>query len=88
MPKSPINFRTAFYTLRRDGTIRFADFNCVDTNLGAMMEPALVNEAVQPIIDIDLDEISINRLEQIDEAAAPGVYGTWGNQVPANYNTL
>lgn len=94
MPKSPINSRTVYYTIRRDGTMRFADFNLVDTNLGAMVEPALVNELPGDVLragaltaDLDLDEISFNKLELIDEATAWQNLGTWGNQVPANYNS-
>lgn len=87
MPKAPINSRTVYYTIRRDGTIRFTDWNLVDTNLGAMVEPAMCNEVVQPIIDMDLDEISFNRMELLDEVLQASVLGTAGNQVCVNYNS-
>jgi hypothetical protein len=83
--------RTAYYHARRNGTFRFADWNLVNTSQGACVEPANINElfptAGMQVIDIDLDEIAFDRLELLDEAVAFQLLGTWGNQVPSNYNS-
>ena len=85
MPKSPVLYRESFYDTLRDGTIRMIDWNLVDTELGACVEPRgiLMNG---PINQIDVVDASANRLTQFDEDTFGETFGSGGQQLPIDFD--
>jgi hypothetical protein len=87
--KDPIQKRTCFFTRRWDGSIVDCDWNVVNhATLGVMMEPRMVSLVARDgLVQLDLDDISFNHRLEVDENVMFQTYGTWGNQLPADYNT-
>ena len=70
MPKAPVLDRTAFYDTLKDGTIRFLDWNLINTKLGQMIEPAplsIYSFGATRIVQIDERDASITRLLPFNE---------------------
>ena len=89
MPKTPITDRTMLYdVLRYDKTIRFLDWNVVETELGTMVEPRPFGPGygTVKVTDVDVYDASANRLVQYDENTFAREYGTGGNQLPADFS--
>lgn len=86
MPKAPILSREGFFTTLRDGSIRDLDWNLVNTNLGAMMEPRQLSIVGSPVTDVDPNDYSYTRRVQLDENTLPETLGTAGPQLPYDFN--
>lgn len=87
MPKSPILSREVFYDKRRDGSFVHLDFCLVNTSLGAMIESRNVSLVTSPFVQLDLDDISFNRLVPMDETTFYSTFNIGGTQLPADANT-
>lgn len=88
MPKAPILYREAFYETLADGSIRMLDFNLVNTELGAMIEPrsvSLVN-TTGSITTMDVYDASINKLSPMKEDEFYRLTGFSGRQAFTNWN--
>lgn len=86
MPKGPVRSREHFYTRLRDGSFLSLDWNVVDTTLGAMVEPRQLMYGNRKITQVDVTEISFNKVSEIDGNQFWRLYGTGGNQLPVDFN--
>lgn len=88
MPKAPILSRDVFYTRLRDGSFKYLDWNLVNTEQGACVEPRnLIPVVFGAITQLDPYDTSFTRETQINEDEIPALFGTGGQQVPLDYNT-
>lgn len=88
--------RDMFYDRRRGrhqaGTnYRLLDFCLVDTPLGAMVEPRMMNLLTSTsgsgLTNLSADEVAFTRITEMDETTMFDKLGTAGNQLPIDYNT-
>lgn len=89
MPKAPILNRETFYDRLGDGTFRDLDWNLVNTELGAMVEPRTLMSGLagaRGIVHTDLKDISFNKRSELDEDAFYRLMGTGGRQIPVDFN--
>jgi len=89
MPKAPILDREMFYdTLRNTGTLRLLDWQLVNTEVGAMLEPRPLSfaEIGADQAQIDLTDMSVNRISPSDEDTFFSVYLGGGQQLPRDYS--
>lgn len=89
--------RDVFYDRRRGQhaagrTYRLLDFCLVDTPLGAMVEPRMMSlvgcTSGSNLTNLSADEVAFNRITEMDETTMFDKFGTAGNQLPIDYNTL
>ncbi len=96
MPKSPVRSREVFAcTIRGSGNAgnsdrnalsRFMDWNVVVTELGAMVEPAVIGQDWGHIIQGDVTDFAFNAIRFTDEGSFQNDFGTGGQQLPCDYN--
>lgn len=86
MPKGPVLYREHFYTRLRDGSFLSLDWNVVNTTLGGMVEPRQLMYGNRKITQVDVTEISFNKVSEIDGNQFWRLYNTGGNQLPVDFN--
>lgn len=88
MPKSPILSRECFFETLKDGTFRDLDWNLVNTELGAMIEPNSFGGLIAAsgvVTQVDIVDCSFNKLTNLPEDVFYARYGG-GRQVPIDFN--
>lgn len=86
MPRLPIRRRTLLYErLPRNGGLRLLDFCLVDTTLGAMVEPRVMNRAANGTSVDDPFDSAYTDIMEVDEKIR-GSLGLNAYQWPINFN--
>lgn len=85
MPSAPVTARTLIYYVMEDGTIIQHDWNLIETSLGTMVEPRVVNRAIPGFSDIhneDSMENGYTAVQKLSVDALLNSYGVSGVQWP------
>ena len=87
MPKGPILRREVFYDILGDKSIRFLDWNLVNTSLGAMIEPRQLCPVPSngPVVQVNVVDTSFDKMSFMDEDAFYRLTGFSGRQVPVDF---
>ena len=96
MPKQPITNRKMFFEAIRcdptrkpaDKAKRMLDWNQVDTALGPMAEPRLMNTVflLSPLTNVDAVDAAFNSISEMDDSQFTASTGTGGQQIPVDFN--
>ena len=88
MPRPPIQSREAFYDTLRDGSIYDLDWNLVNTELGAMVEPRQLPVGVADVVaEVDRQDLSVSRRVLMEEDRMFSLIGTSGPQLPVDFSS-
>ena len=87
MPKTPILDREGFFTVIPGGSIKDLDWNLVNTEVGACVEPRQIAmiDAATKVTQVDFVDASFTRRTQIDANKFYSLLGTDGPQIPGDY---
>jgi hypothetical protein len=83
--KAPILSRELLFDTLRDGSKRLLDWNLVNTELGAMLEPRNVLPAMAPMTAIDAYDASFTRFVEFDEDLLVATFNVSGRQLPMDF---
>lgn len=81
----PIRGRELLFERRRDGTLRRLDWNLVNTDVGACLEPvSFVRIVDNKVVDDDMLYHTADRISIIDEGIMATTYNTAGVLIPVD----
>lgn len=86
--KAPILARDRMYgRMRRTGDLYPLDWNIVNTELGAMMEPRQILGAdANKIVNLDIEDNSFNRITEVNEDEMVNLFNHSGRQIPVDFS--
>ena len=87
MPRAPITNRQRYFEKLRDGSYRDLEFNLVNTELGAMIEPVSICRVQEGNVqNVDAVDASFDGRTEIRRAEILNMFGTSGLQSPTDYS--